>query len=178
MSEEEATTPDLVELTREIWAASNRRDWDAVLSFYAPDSVFEGRVTGDRCEGLSALRSFFADFVATFEGFETESHETLDLGNGVLFVIVIQRGRPAGSTREVRMRNARVSSSRRGWSPGTRPTAPTSTRPVLPPNASPRSGPVAEERATPDLLRGGYCRCHCLWSRRHALHDADLRDAA
>jgi len=41
---EESTTPDLVELTREIWAASNRGDGDAVLSVYAPDAVFEGRV--------------------------------------------------------------------------------------------------------------------------------------
>jgi hypothetical protein len=36
---EESTTPDLVELVRLLNEAFNRRDWDAVERFYAPDAV-------------------------------------------------------------------------------------------------------------------------------------------
>jgi uncharacterized protein (TIGR02246 family) len=105
---EEVTTPDLVELTREWSEAFNRRDFDAMMRLYAPDAVFEGRVTGDRCEGRAAIRAFFEGFVATFEQYEVESRDVLDLGNGVFFLTVLQSGRPAGSTSEVRMRNAHV----------------------------------------------------------------------
>src|SRR5690242_19280992 len=43
---EESTTPDLVELTRLAFEAENQRDIDAVMSFFAPDAVYEGRVGG------------------------------------------------------------------------------------------------------------------------------------
>jgi ketosteroid isomerase-like protein len=105
---EESTTPDLVELMGEAFAAFSSSELDAMMSFYAPDAVFEGRVTGDRCVGRAAIRGFFADFVGTFEEYEVESHEIFDLGNGVCLLIVLQKGRPAGSTRDVRMRNAHV----------------------------------------------------------------------
>jgi ketosteroid isomerase-like protein len=105
---DESSTPDLVELTRAWNEAFSRRDFDAAVSFYAPDAVFEGKVTGDRCEGQAAIRGFFEGFVAAFEEYEVESSEIFDLGNGVLFVIVVQKARPAGSTSEVRMRNAHV----------------------------------------------------------------------
>ena len=36
---EEPTTPDLIGLARLFNDAFNRRDWDAVESFYAPDAV-------------------------------------------------------------------------------------------------------------------------------------------
>jgi hypothetical protein len=37
---EESTIPDLVERTRAIWVAVNRQDWDAVLSFFAPNAIW------------------------------------------------------------------------------------------------------------------------------------------
>ena len=40
---EKATTPDVVDLTRLAFEAANRRDLDAVISFFASDTVFEGR---------------------------------------------------------------------------------------------------------------------------------------
>jgi ketosteroid isomerase-like protein len=105
---DESTTPDLVELVRGFLKALGDGDIETAMSFYAPDAVFEGKVTGDRCEGRAAIRGFFEGFVATFEEYEVESTEIFDLGSGVFFVIVLQRGRPAGSTGEVRMRNAHV----------------------------------------------------------------------
>ena len=38
---EESTTPDLVELTRGRVEAANRRDFDAMVSFFAPDAVWD-----------------------------------------------------------------------------------------------------------------------------------------
>ncbi|HWY89977.1 MAG TPA: hypothetical protein VNY31_04835 [Solirubrobacteraceae bacterium] len=72
---------------------------------------------------------------------------TLDLGDGVGFRVLIQKGRAVGSSGEVQLRYAAVGV----WEDGkiVRMTnSTTSTRPVLPPNALPRSGPMAEEAAT------------------------------
>ena len=38
---EESTTPDLVELTRRALEPANRRDFEATVSFYAPDAVWD-----------------------------------------------------------------------------------------------------------------------------------------
>ena len=40
---QESTTPDLVELMRKAYEAVNRRDFDldAMMSFYAPDALWE-----------------------------------------------------------------------------------------------------------------------------------------
>ena len=38
---EESTAFDLVELTDRSYAAANRRDWDAVMGFFAGDAVWE-----------------------------------------------------------------------------------------------------------------------------------------
>ena len=50
----ESTTPDLVELVRKQLEAVNRRDLDAVMSFYAPDSVWESPPLGTSFTGLAA----------------------------------------------------------------------------------------------------------------------------
>jgi uncharacterized protein (TIGR02246 family) len=87
---EESTTPDLVELFRRSVEAVNRRDFDAVMSFYAPDSVFEA-VTGlGTHEGTAAIRAFFEDWIGAYEKFEVELEEVWDLGNGVVFAEVVQ----------------------------------------------------------------------------------------
>jgi hypothetical protein len=41
MSEEEPTTPDLVELARQSADAMGRGDLEVMLSFYAPDAAFD-----------------------------------------------------------------------------------------------------------------------------------------
>ena len=43
---EESTTPDLVELSRRALEAVNRRDFDAMMSFYALDAVYHGTEIG------------------------------------------------------------------------------------------------------------------------------------
>jgi ketosteroid isomerase-like protein len=104
---EEFTTPDLVELTRHIRETANRRDFDTVESFYAPNAVYRGTEIGT-FEGAAAIRGFFEDYVGCYEAFEVEQEEILDLGNGVVFAVVVQKGRPVGSSGEVRLRYASV----------------------------------------------------------------------
>ena len=53
---QESTTPDLVELTRRLHKAANRRDFDAVVSFFAPDAVYESVGMRTSFEGLTAVR--------------------------------------------------------------------------------------------------------------------------
>ena len=94
---EEAKTPDLVELTRVAFEAANRRDLDAVISFYASDAVFDGRLGGDTFEGRAAVRGFLEDWFGGYEELEFKLEEVRDLGSGVVFVVVFQEGVPAGS---------------------------------------------------------------------------------
>ena len=94
---EESTTPDLVELLRRALEAANRRDLDAVISFYASDTVFEGRGVGGPFEGRAAFRSFLEDWFGAYEELEFKLEDARDLGNGVVFAVVVQEGVPAGS---------------------------------------------------------------------------------
>jgi ketosteroid isomerase-like protein len=108
---EEPRTPDLVELGRVVFEAANRKDFDAILSFYARDAVWDMNPLGGLgiFTGHAAIRSFWEDWYASYEDFEIEPEETLDLGNGVGFNVVIQKARPVGSSGAVRLRYALVS---------------------------------------------------------------------
>jgi ketosteroid isomerase-like protein len=105
---EEPTTPDPVELVRRLEQAANRLDFDAILSFYAADAVWEGRASGMTFEGRTAIRGFWEDMTAAYEEFEWRSEEILDLGNGATFVVDRASGRPVGSTGWVELRLAIV----------------------------------------------------------------------
>jgi uncharacterized protein (TIGR02246 family) len=105
---EESTTPDLVELVRRQAEAANRRDLDAVMSSFAPDAVFDGRVVGDHYEGRAAIRSFLEDWFGTYEELEFGLEEVRDLGKGVVFAVVTQNGRLVGSAGHVRQREGWV----------------------------------------------------------------------
>jgi ketosteroid isomerase-like protein len=105
---EPSTTPDLAELARRAFEALSRRDFEALESFYAPDAVLKLVTMGASFEGVAAIRGFCEDFVATFEEYEIELEEILDLGNGVGFGVYLQQGRPVGSSGRVQMRAATV----------------------------------------------------------------------
>jgi ketosteroid isomerase-like protein len=107
---EEATTPDLVELSRRLFAAAQRGDFDAILRRYAPDAVWDMNPLGGlgTFEGHVAIRGFWEDWYASYEEFEIEPDEILDLGNGVIFTVVNQKARPLGSSGDVRLRYAVV----------------------------------------------------------------------
>src|SRR5436190_3330124 len=98
---QESTTPDLVELVRRLVEALDRLDFDAAISFYAPDAVVEGRASGMTFEGRTAIRGFWEDMTVAYEEFEVQREETLDLGNGVVFGVARASGRPVGGTGRV-----------------------------------------------------------------------------
>ena len=101
---EESTTPDLEEVVRRGIEALNRRDFDAAFSLYAPDVVFElapggiGVLQGGYALiGHEAMRKSWEDFIESFHDFEIGNKDHRDLGSGVTFGVLVQRGRPHGS---------------------------------------------------------------------------------
>jgi len=108
VASEESTTPDLVQLVRRLEEAANRLDFDAVMSFYAPDAVWEGRASGMTFEGRTAIRGFWEDMTVAYEEVELQPQEILDFGNGVIFAVERISGRLIGSTGRVEYRYALV----------------------------------------------------------------------
>ena len=106
---EESTTPDLVELVRRRVDAVDRRDLDAMTSFFAPDAVYDSSPMGfEVYEGREAIRRFFEDWWDSYEASEANAEEILDLGNGVTLTVLIFKARPAGSSGDVRLRYAAI----------------------------------------------------------------------
>jgi ketosteroid isomerase-like protein len=105
---EESTTPDLVELTRHFVEAANRLDFDAVMSFYAPDAVWESVGMRTSFEGRTAIRGLWEDVTVAYEEFEFQPPEILDLGNGVIFGVDRSSGRLVDSTGRLEYRYAIV----------------------------------------------------------------------
>jgi len=105
---EESTTPDPVELVGRALEAANRRDIDAVASSFAEDATFDGRALGDHFEGRAAIRSFVEEWFGAYEELAYRFEEVRDLGNGVVFAVVVQDGRPVGSAGQLRQREGWV----------------------------------------------------------------------
>jgi ketosteroid isomerase-like protein len=106
---EEPTTPDLVALTRAFEEAVNRGDLDAVMSFYAPDARWESPPLGTSFAGVAAILGFHEDWWGAYDEYEIQTEEILDLGNGVVLVVLRQNARPVGSTGHVQTRTAGTS---------------------------------------------------------------------
>ena len=112
---EESTTPDLVELAQGFLDALNARDIDTAISIYGPDSVWDLSSIGlGVYEGRAAIRGFLEEWTGTFQHWKQETEENRDLGNCVTLTVVVQRGRPAGSTGWVQERYAAVAT----WADG------------------------------------------------------------
>ena len=108
---EEPTTRDLVELVQRSVDAVNRRDFDQFAGFFGSDSVWDLSPMGlGIYEGSSAVLAFVEDWNGSYEEFELVLEEVLDLGNEVVFAVVLQRARLTDSTAELRMRYASVNS--------------------------------------------------------------------
>jgi ketosteroid isomerase-like protein len=116
---EELTTPDLAELTRRLVEAGNARDTagtprsdqdriDAVMRFFALDTVLDQPDGVEFFEGRPAVRGFFEDWLRVYDEFELQVEDVRDLGNGVVFSVVVQRGKPRGSAGWVHNRYAAV----------------------------------------------------------------------
>ena len=96
---QDSTTPDLVELTRRAYEYASDRNWDALLSFYGADSVWDMSPLGlGIYEGPAAIRRFFEEWTGSYDKWEQELEEVLDLGNGVVVSVLRQNARLPGST--------------------------------------------------------------------------------
>jgi ketosteroid isomerase-like protein len=106
---EESTIPDLVELTRRQFEAVNSRGVDAVMTAFAPDALYDTSPAGlGVYEGPTAIRAFLGEWWDAFEELAFEPEDVLDLGHGIVFSVVCQKGRPANSTARVERREAYV----------------------------------------------------------------------
>jgi hypothetical protein len=74
-----------------------------MVSVCAPDAVWEVVGLG-AFEGVPAIRRFLEDWLGGYTEYEVKAQEILDLGNGVVFAITRQAGRPAGSTDGAKVR--------------------------------------------------------------------------
>ena len=79
-----------------------------MASSFAEDATFDGRALGDRFEGRAAIRSFIEEWFGNYEELEFGLEEVRDLGNGVVFAVVAQNGRPAGSGGHLQQREGWV----------------------------------------------------------------------
>jgi ketosteroid isomerase-like protein len=115
MSEEQSTTPDLLELVRRQLEAVNRRDLDALMAPFAADAVYDTAPSGMGVyKGHAAIRAFLKGYWDCFEELRFELEEALDLGSEVGFLVNRQIARPVGSTAYVRTREAHVVESMDG----------------------------------------------------------------
>ncbi len=105
---QESTTPDLVELMGRALEAVNRLDLDAVASSFAEDAIFDGRALGDHFEGRAAIRSFVEEWFGAYEELAYRFEEVRDLGNEVVFAVVVQKGRLVGSAGHLQQREGWV----------------------------------------------------------------------
>ena len=101
---EESTAADLVARTRLAFEVVNQRDIDAVMSFFAPDAVLDGRAAGGLYEGRAAIRGFLDEWFGSFDELRMEGEQFVVLDNAVVLAVVNQEGRPVGLDRQVHQR--------------------------------------------------------------------------
>jgi hypothetical protein len=98
---DESTTPDLVELTRELVEAQGV---DATMRFFGPTSVYDLSVVGVGVfEGYSAIREFLEDWLSSYDETADAAEEITGFGNGVVLAVIRGQGRPAGSPTDVQV---------------------------------------------------------------------------
>ena len=79
------------------------------MRLFAPDAALDvTRGAGVAPQGRAAIRRFVQDWMAAYEELEWMPEELLDVGNGVVFGVVSQQGRPVGVSGYVQQREAWV----------------------------------------------------------------------
>src|SRR5262249_36488478 len=129
------------ELSRRLNEAVNRGDFDAAVAMYTPDAVYDGSpMDGEVIEGRDALGGFWEDWFGAYEEWEQVAEELRDLGNGVGFGVLRQRGRAAGGRGFVELHYAFVGIVRGEGLTEQLVLYTDINQPAPPPNGSPRSG--------------------------------------
>jgi ketosteroid isomerase-like protein len=101
---------DPIEVLREQYAATNERDFERAMTYYADDVVLvveEGFLNTGTFEGKEAVGRWFGDWFAAFgTDYRFEVHEARDLGGGLVFQIATYGGTGRASGAEVHDRRA------------------------------------------------------------------------
>jgi ketosteroid isomerase-like protein len=112
---EESTRPDLAEVARLQLEAVNRRDFDALLPYAAPNVVYDTSPSGfGTYQGIPAIREFIESYWETFDELSFELVEFVDFGNDVTLAVNIQHALPSGSNARLEAREAHVTEWRDG----------------------------------------------------------------
>ncbi len=84
-------------------------DLDVVMSLHADDAVYDMSAMGlGALEGQAAIRGLYEDWRSSYEAFEAKLEELRDLGHGVTFGVVANRGRLHGSAHWIELRYAAI----------------------------------------------------------------------
>ena len=97
-----------IEVIREQYEATNRREFRRVMGMYADDVILrvphaEGVPSPGTYRGKEAVGDWFGDWFSTFEpGYSFEIEEIRDIGGGLIFMFATHGGRGRLSGAEVR----------------------------------------------------------------------------
>jgi ketosteroid isomerase-like protein len=109
MSEQD-TARDRAERWRRSFEVLNGGDVEGALSVLGPEPVWDLSPMGlGVYEGLPKVRGFWEEWVGTWGELQVVPEEIVDLGEGVMLAVVVQTGRAAGSSGELQLRYAAVS---------------------------------------------------------------------
>jgi ketosteroid isomerase-like protein len=103
-----STSQDLGEVVRSLFEAADRGDWDAMIAPYAPDAIWESNDGILDVAGASGVRGLLEEWAGVFQDFTVKVETVVDVGNGVVFSVYHQEGRPAGGTGVVNDRGAMI----------------------------------------------------------------------
>jgi ketosteroid isomerase-like protein len=96
-----------VEVVRSLYAAGNRRDADAVLSYLGRDAALDASEAGlGSFEGAIAIRGFFDDWWRSYEEYENVPEEVISVSQGVVLVVNTLKGRLPGTDEPLHLHNA------------------------------------------------------------------------
>jgi ketosteroid isomerase-like protein len=102
---QESRTTDFVALARRFAEVFNNGDFDAVMSRYSPNAVWDATGMGlVTYEGHAAIREFLKEWFGFFE----QSHLTLEEITDIIFTTCLLTGRMKGSSGELGVRYATV----------------------------------------------------------------------
>jgi ketosteroid isomerase-like protein len=106
---EESTTRDALERARGFCDSIERRDFEPALSFFGPHPVWDMSALGmGAFDGRTQIRDLLEDWSRAYDEWAITFDEFLDCGAGIVFAVVTERGRLAGSTGHVHFRIAVV----------------------------------------------------------------------
>jgi ketosteroid isomerase-like protein len=105
---EESASPDLVVLTQSVFDAVDRGDLDGAFGAFAPDAIWVSEVLETTFEGMPSIRRFIERWTSVYEAFDVQTEDILDVGNGVVLCVFMNRSHDPDGAGEPTLRFALV----------------------------------------------------------------------